>query len=366
MSSGPVIARPAALRFRDGLHRFGPVAAALLVGLAVLVLWRREVFPLNFVGEAQSPARILASSVDGLLALEDGVELFRRVEAGQVLAHVRTASEARVGLSLATLKTELEVMRLRLLQDQQRNDLNYLQAWQDLLDQRLQLASARIQLKQAESEFQRMEQLKEQEIVSEGIGPDGDGYEVALRNRDVLRSEVQDREALVAEYAAGLERLKPGEGSDGLQQIHAGIDAALQAQEAELEAAEGANAVRAPISGMIMQLNRHSGEQVARGEALFEIRGEKPEWILGFIRQPIAFRPQEGDLIKVLSRSRPRRFAEAKVIRVGIHLQSFAQPLRVRGFDASQERGLPVLIEYPEDLALAAGELVDLVPLAKP
>jgi hypothetical protein len=37
----------------------------------------------------------------------------------------------------------------------------------------------------------------------------------------------------------------------------------------------------------------------------------------------------------------------------------------VRGFDASQERGLPVLIAYPEELELSAGELVDLLPVKR-
>jgi hypothetical protein len=116
---------------------------------------------------------------------------------------------------------------------------------------------------------------------------------------------------------------------------------------------------------MIMLKTRQNRDYVAEGEVLFEIRGERPEWILGFIRQPIAIRPQPGDMIRVMSRSRPRRIAEAEVLRVGAHLQAFAQPLRVRGFDASQERGLPVLIAYPEELELSAGELVDLLPVKR-
>jgi hypothetical protein len=116
---------------------------------------------------------------------------------------------------------------------------------------------------------------------------------------------------------------------------------------------------------MLTVRNHLGGDFVREGEELFEVRGEQPEWILGYIRQPIAYRPERGDKVRVMSRSRPRRIAEAEVLQVGSNLQPFAQPLRVRGFDASQERGLPVLIAYPKELELSAGELVDLVPVQK-
>jgi hypothetical protein len=59
-------------------------------------------------------------------------------------------------------------------------------------------------------------------------------------------------------------------------------------------------------------------------------------------------------------RGNQRLAAEASVLAVGARLELFTRPLRVRGFDNSQERGLPVLIEAPEELALYPGELVDL------
>ncbi len=59
-------------------------------------------------------------------------------------------------------------------------------------------------------------------------------------------------------------------------------------------------------------------------------------------------------------RGTKREAAEAKIIMVGGRLELFAQALRVRGFDSSQERGLPVLINIPQNLKLYPGELVDL------
>jgi len=366
MSGGSQIPRPASLRMRDALSRLGPPIVAVAVGIAIVVLWRQEVFPMNFVGEAQSPFTTIVAPTSGRLLLENGVDLFQSVSNNQVLARVQLKSEESLALDLAALRTDLEIMRVRLLHDQQRNDLNYLQTRQDLLMQRLELAGARIRLRQAEREYERMKSLAEQGVVPEGLGPGGqDGYDAALRDRDLLVAEVADREEMVAQLEEGLAQLKPGEGAESLQQIHSAIEEAIQAQEESLASAEAPVVLRAPIDGMIMLKSRQSQDYIAEGEVLFEIRGERPEWILGFIRQPIALRPQPGDMIRVMSRNRPRRIAEAEVLRVGAHLQPFAQPLRVRGFDASQERGLPVLIAYPEELELSAGELVDLLPITQ-
>lgn len=90
------------------------------------------------------------------------------------------------------------------------------------------------------------------------------------------------------------------------------------------------------------------------------ISGETPENILGFVRQPISVKPKVGDVVVIRSRGNTRQAAEATVVAVGARLELFTQPLRVRGFDSSQERGLPVLIALPEELALYPGELVDI------
>jgi multidrug resistance efflux pump len=364
MSKGSVIPRPAALRFRDNLFRMGPPLVALVAALAVSLLWKQEVFPTNFVGEAQSPAAILVSPVDGYVVLNGELDLFSRVASNQVVGQVQVRSDAGVMREVAVLRADLEVMRMRLMQDQQRNDLNFLQSQALLQEHRLDLASARVNLRQAESELKRMEVLLEQGIVSAGTG-DGarSGYDIALRNRDVLVQQIEDRERLVATLETGLAVLEPLAGTNALHEIHATISHAARIEEEALAKSTEPSLIHSPIDGMLTVRNHLSGDFVREGEELFEVRGESPEWILGYIRQPIAFRPEPGDKVRVMSRSRPRRIAEAKVLQVGSNLQPFAQPLRVRGFDASQERGLPVLIAYPTELELSAGELVDLVPI---
>ena len=362
MSSPAVVPRPFALRVRDAVYRGGPVTVALAALLAVLWLWDREVFPIDFLGEVQAPSSLVTAPQNGRLTAVS-VSLFEVVTNGQELGSVRTLPDEAIRLTMVTQQRDLEIMRIRLLQDQQRNDLNYLQSWQNLMELRLELAGARIRLQQAESEFERVRLLFEQRLIPAGAGADQDGFEIALRDRDLLRSEVAEKERLVEDLERGLGELGSGERAEALPAIHQAIDAAIRAQELLLRETDPV-VLRAAASGMVMRINRLEEEHVTEGEELFEIRGTEPEWILGFVREPIAYRPRTGDVVRVVSRSRPRQVARATVQRVGGHLEFFTQSFS--GFRAVQERGLPVMLDYPETLGLHPGELVDLIPGPRP
>ena len=95
----------------------------------------------------------------------------------------------------------------------------------------------------------------------------------------------------------------------------------------------------------------------------FEALSQHPttEQIIGFMREPDDMGPKVGDTVVVRSRRGNRRLAaEATVLAVGGRLELFTRPLRVRGLGNAQERGLPVLVNAPEELVLYPGELVDL------
>ena len=138
------------------------------------------------------------------------------------------------------------------------------------------------------------------------------------------------------------------------------IDTAVKAQEAKFrESVE--IALRSPIDGVVTKVNRNPGENIMAGDTLISLSGERGENIIGFLRQPISFEPKAGDVVLVRSRGNRQKLAEARIKEVGARLEPYTQPLRVRGFDSSQERGLPVLIGLPQDLTLHPGELVDLI-----
>lgn len=362
MNALPTIPRPMSQHWLDFRFRGLPVFVFLAVLGGIILLWTKYWTGSTFAGEVQSPEAVVSSTAAGLL-LDLSVDDYQSVTQKQVLGRVQVESPDRAAAEIAAMKADLQVMRVRMNQDQSRNDLGYQQARVDLQLRRLELASANIRLQQAESEFQRMSELHQAKVVPAGITQARNefGYDVALRDRDLYRKEVQEKTRLVADLERALEHLLPAQGTNANPAIDAALDAAIETQERVLKQVALVT-LRSPIDGVVKRVYRRSGENVAAGEMLVEIGSDKPSRIVGFIRQPIVTRPRVGDSVEVRKRGSRPQVGVAKVFRVGTQLQLFTQPLRVRGFDASMERGLPVLLSVPENLELYPGEAVDLVP----
>ncbi len=362
MSALPTIPRPASQRWRD--FRFGSVPLLMFVGVlaGAAYLWNHSWMPGAFVGEVQSAEIVVKSLQAGLLA-EVTVDDLQSVTNRQVLARVLPKSPETATAQIAAMKTDLEVMRVRMTQDQNRNDLGYQQARVELQLRRLELASARIRLEQAESELARVTRLVEDKVFTKGVTQMRNefGYDVALRDRDLLRKELEEKTQLVAGLERALEDLRVSDVPGRNPAVTGAIDAAIAAQEKLLQETLGAENLRAPMAGVVKKVLRHAGENVVAGEPLIELGGAKPERILGFMREPITYHPQEGDRVEVRRRRAPASAGFATVIRVGSQLQLFTQPLRIRGMNAAMERGLPVLLTLPPNLELLPGESVDLV-----
>jgi len=288
------------------------------------------------------------------LLTELRVEQFDHVTNGQALAKVVTMSPENMEAALETIRADLMVMRARMTQDQQRNHENYQQLRLNLLSQRVDLAGAQARLVFAENEFKRNEALFQQKIVSESE------YDLARDRRDALVAEVDERGKLVVEFEKTLRDMRPSVPPLQSPLIEDSISAAITAQEEQLRRIKGGTTLRAPMDGIVSVVNRHSGENITAGEPIMTISSERPERIIGFIRQPISFAPKVGDRVEIRTRGNDMQKASGQILKVGPKLELFSQPLRVRGFAANQERGLPILISLPENLNVYPGEIVDL------
>lgn len=361
MNPLPPIPTPPAQRWREFRLRGIPVIV-FLVGLAgVGLLWNKNLVPSNIVGEVQGTTANVSSTVAGLLT-DLKVDQFDRVTKGQPLAKVSTMSPENMEAALAVIRADLKVTRARMIQDQQRNDLNYQQTRMDLLGQRIELATAKIRLQQAESEFERVSKLFRDKIAPEGVGPrDGVvGYEVALRDRDALRIEAEQKAKLISDLEQTLRELQPSTLSYQNPLVNDAINDAISAQEEQLRRTEGSTALRAPMDGIVSIVSRRSGENIVAGEPILTISSERAERIIGFIRLPISYEPKVGDAVEIRTRGSNAQKASATIQKVGSRMELFTQPLRVRGFAAAQERGLPILVNLPESLNVYPGEIVDL------
>jgi len=344
-----VIPRPPSERWKDIRLRHLPVAVYLLAIGASIYLWNTHWMPSSFTGEVQATIANVASPTDGMF-VEVYAKQFDHVTKGQVIGKVTLAPETAL-VMLGTARADLQIMRARMIQDQQRNSQGYQQLRLDILDQKVNLGIARARLVFAENELSRQEKLLADKVASVYE------FEFAQDNRDALIAELKEREGLIAEMEQTLASMKPSEtGADPL--ILESIESAIKSQEQEFRSEI---ILRSPIDGVVSKIYRNAGENISAGEFLITVNSERSENIVGYIRQPIAFEPKVGDVVMVRARrGNTRKAAEARIVKIGGRLEFFTQSLRVRGFDSSQERGLPVLISAPEELGLHPGELVDL------
>jgi HlyD family secretion protein len=325
-----------------------------LVGMAgVAFLWNKNIAPSDIVGEVQGTAANVASTVAGLLT-DLKVDQFDRVTKGQTVAKISTVSPENMEAALAAIKADLLVMRARMTQDQQRNNQSYQQLRLDFLSQQVELAAARVRLVFAENEFKRNEVLFKEKVVSQL------DYEVAQDNRDALLAEVAERNKLVDEFGKTVQEMRPEAPASNEPLVADSISAAIAAQEEQLRRTESSIALRSPMDGIVSIVNRRSGENIVAGEPILTISSERAERIIGFIRLPISYEPKVGDTVEIRTRGGNAQKASASIQKVGSRMELFTQPLRVRGFAAAQERGLPILVNLPESLKVYPGEIVDL------
>lgn len=119
----------------------------------------------------------------------------------------------------------------------------------------------------------------------------------------------------------------------------------------------------APIEGVITKIHRFPGDTnavVAAGEPIMTITAPRPDRIIAFLRQPLTFDPKPGMKVIIRPRARSRRTYEATIDKVSPQLAPIRAPLLPPG-QTRVELGLPIIIEkIPAELALYAGEIVDL------
>jgi hypothetical protein len=119
----------------------------------------------------------------------------------------------------------------------------------------------------------------------------------------------------------------------------------------------------APIEGVITKIHRFPGDTnavVAAGEPIMTITAPRPDRIIAFLRQPLTFDPKPGMKVTIRPRARSRKTFDATIDKVSPQLAPIRGALLPPG-QTRVELGLPIIIEkIPAELALYAGEIVDL------
>jgi multidrug resistance efflux pump len=384
MKSQPPIPTPPALRWREFRIRVLPRLVFAAGALVCAWIWSQHVAAPSFVGEAESVRAVVACLKAGTVT-HLNVERFATVRANEVIGEVLVASPKYLESTLGVIKAEAQILRMQLdpVASQQRAVVDYERLRLDVLDQKVSLATAQAQLRYAESECNRLTALESgsQPVVSKDL------VEKALRDRDGLRAEVENRARLVEDLSARVASIRINRPATDKSELSDSWRAALDLQEQRLQQALaefGPLPLTAPIDGMVSTVYRRSGENVAAGEPILTIAATRSASINAHALPPFLEPPKVGMKVEVRSRSGRREAGIGEITRVAGYLDlattAISGPAGFRGGAFAEQQhllqgtannggvaptpGLPLSVSIPPGMQLLPGELVDLRLLA--
>jgi multidrug resistance efflux pump len=355
--SGPLppIPTPVAKRWREFRLQVFPILVFGSAAAAITLLWSQNLAAPMLQGEVEAIRADVASPQAGMLT-QLKVTRFQKVVQGEPLA-VIMPTDPRVPLDL--IQAEMGILRARLeprLSEQQ-NATSYERLRLEWLLQKVSLATARVDLARAESEFKRDEELWKAKLISADI------YEIALRNRERLQIGIEERTKLITDLDQGLQRLAALGARETSSPTADAELALIKSQEEKLKQAQaslGPITLSAPMDGMVSSIDRYPGENVIPGEPIVVIAAFQSQRIVGYMRQPFPIEPEVGMAVEVRTRS-PRPLKHfAQILHVGSQLEPVTNSLAMVRPGQLLDMALPIEVSLPPGLKTRPGELVDL------
>lgn len=376
MKELPPIPTPPALRWREFRFRVVPPVVFLSCLGLCWHLWVRNVAPTSLVGEVEVVREQVRCTLPGTVAKLE-VDQFSRVRAGDVVAQVITTDPKVLESTLAVIRAEVELLRVSAdpALAKERNQLDHQRLRIEVLDQRAQLAVGRVSLQYAESELERISGLYRGSAVS-NVASKAE-YDLALRDRDALLREIEERSGRLGQIEQELAFLPSVNLTNALAATPDTLRAAIELQEAKLRLTEAQLqpiTLTAPIDGTVSMVHRRRGESIVAGEPILTITSSQAERIIAYVLPPLSFEPEVGMTVEVRPRSFERRSGHGKILEVAEHMDLISPTLLLGASTRTGARsdpmmqlnnrplevGLPIAISAPPELGLRPGEPVDL------
>ena len=328
-----------------------PILTFVAVLAATVWLWGKNLANPMVMGQAESLQADVVSPIKGRI-VRLNVTQFQEVKAGDVIAAVETIDSQMLTNSVAIVRAELEALRANAGLDA--GDRVRLADFQlGWMISRADLTTAQARLNWAEAEYERVRALAAEKFSSQ------QDLEVALRDRDQIRREVEQRTIAVTNAEKAWRDLNPDNAnvdSPGMKSMLTVAEEKLRLAEAQLQP----TLVTAPIDGCVSKLNEMTGSVVIDGDPIATIANPTANRIVGYLSQPLRIEPKVGMKAEIRSRGLVRTTGETQVTLVGPRIELFDAPLRIRGMGAAQERGLPIVMGIPPNMHVRPGELVDI------
>lgn len=348
MDSLPPIPTPPAQRWREFRIQILPIIMFVAVLGAIAMMWRSFVQPSGIVGEVEALRANVISLHDGVIA-DLQVDRLQFVTNGQVIGKIIRADADTLGASIASIQSDLKVMRARMFLDEKRNEQSALQLRLDLAEDRMLRDVAIAAMILASNTLYQTEYLASQNVDSPlTLNIHQAEFQKFQTEVDVRTKNIEDRVRMIKEYEAN-----SGKPIDPL------IDQAIQAKEDELEETLKPSNIRAPISGVISAIYRRTQERVVRGEPILTVAATGAERIVGYIRQPVQIIPSENDVVIVRTRTQKRQVGQGQILKVGAQFEAI-NPALISTDSNRVEMGLPILVSLPRGMTVSPGEFVDL------
>jgi len=328
---------------------------------AAVFLWKEvAVPPMVAVGYAETNIANVAAPLPGFVA-QMTVKRFQQVKAGEPICQIIIKDPKILAAEEAIIEAQIQLIRIGMapiLQEAQ-TDLNYYKLRLDLLRERADQATARIDLLLKQEEFSTADKLHKDGIVSDIV------WQRSKTQVDSLQTAIAERSNLLERVEANLKNfILPESVRNTLNPVQAAVDV-QEAKLKELEATYGPRFLYAPIDGVVSMIHRHSGESVVAGDAIITVSSVQSEQIVAFVRQPLIYSPKIGMAVRVRARTPHRETGEANIIQVGSQMEAYSSAMLPFASTRPQEWGLPVMISLPAGLKVVPGELVDIVFQAK-
>lgn len=283
------------------------------------------------------------------------VSPYEWVEEGEPLA-VMLPVDPRASLNL--LQSELTIARMKMEPSiADRNAVDFEQIRIDMLRMEQDLAIAQVNLERAEKVLRRNQELIKEKLVT------ADVYDFSVNERDMYRADVANKLRAVEEIRGRLDTLRSlGEPARlGTNQFMAELLAIAESRLTDAYSNAGPFVLKAPISGMVHNVNRQVGEYVTEGESLMTIVSDRADRIVAYLRQPYGVEPQPGQAVEVSTRSYERKRFQTQVSQVGVQFEMITNALAYMRPGSVVDSGLPVVVRVPPEMGIRPGEVVDLV-----
>jgi len=348
--------------FRERVREFQRHGVPVLIfagALAVVVsIWGTHITPPTMIGQVEGMRAEITTPRAGFVS-EVAAERFQTIREGDFLAEVITSDPEVLTATLGVIRAEIELIRNSMdpnIISIQRRDHDHESLRLDMMLQRTAVANARVQLAQAERDYDRMAGLLRMGLTSQAE------YEAARAAADTYRTEISERQGIIADLEESLAALAMPAPDENLVSEPNPILASIRVQEERLRLAEAELKpvkLYAPIDGVLSAIYKRPGQAVAADEPILALESQEGTHILAYVRQPMRDLPEVGSEVEVRRRNQQRELGAAQILSIANHFEPISELLmHTLNSPLSVEYGLPVLISMPTGMDLIPGEVI--------